>query len=187
MLAVSTSRTESSLVPRPGLILAAVCFAAFAINIDTTIVNVGLPSLVRELGAGTRDLQWIVDAYNLAFAALVLAGGSIGDRFGRRPALLVGLVGFAATSALGALCQTPGQLIAARFAMGAFAALIFPATLSVISNTFTERAPRAKAVGVWGAVTGLAVAVGPVTGGLLLGTFEWPSVFVVMVPVALLA
>src|SRR6059058_3650978 len=108
------------------LVLATVCLAAFAINLDTTIVNVALPDLSRQLGAGTRDLQWIVDAYNLAFAALVLAAGSLGDRFGRRPALLIGLIGFAASSAAGALCTTPGQLIAARFVMGAFAALIFP-------------------------------------------------------------
>src|SRR3954467_13387057 len=120
MLAVSTSTTESSLVQRPGLILAAVCFAAFAINIDTTIVNVALPSLTRQLGAGTRDLQWIVDAYTLTFAPLGPAAGSSGGRFGRRPALLVGLLGFAAASAVGAACSTPGQLIAARAAMGLF-------------------------------------------------------------------
>ena len=173
--------------PRPGLVLAAVCLAVFAINIDSTVVNVALPSLSRQLGAGTRDLQWIVDAYNLSFAALVLAAGSIGDRYGRRPALLVGLLGFAASSAAGALCTTPGALIATRFATGAFAALVFPTTLSVITNTFPDRAARAKAVGAWGAVTGLGVAVGPVTGGLLLTGFSWPSVFVGLVPVALLA
>jgi EmrB/QacA subfamily drug resistance transporter len=191
MLMLSTSIRELSMprspAPRPGLILAAVCLAAFAINIDTTIVNVALPSLTRELGAGTRDLQWIVDGYNLAFAALVLAAGNIGDRYGRRPALLVGLIGFAVASGVGALCGSPGELIAARVAMGAFAALIFPTTLSVITNTFTDRAARAKAVGVWGAVTGLGVAVGPVTGGLLLINFSWPSVFVALVPIALLA
>ena len=172
---------------RPGLILAAVCLAAFAINIDTTIVNVALPSLTRELGAGTRDLQWIVDGYNLAFAALVLAAGSLGDRYGRRPALIAGLLGFAVASAAGALCTSPTELIGARVAMGACAALIFPTTLSVITNTYTERSERAKAVGVWGAVTGLGVAIGPVTGGLLLTGFSWPSVFVALIPVALLA
>lgn len=170
-----------------GLVLAAVCLAAFAINIDTTIVNVALPSLTRQLGAGTRDLQWIVDGYNLSFAALVLAAGSLGDRFGRRPALLVGLLGFAAASAAGALCSSPGQLIVARFVMGAFAALIFPTTLAVITNTFRDRRERAKAVGAWGAVTGLGVATGPVTGGLLLSLWSWPSVFVALVPVSLLA
>ncbi len=183
------ARNASLVAPakRRWTILAAVCLAAFAINIDTTIVNVALPSLTRELGASTRDLQWIVDAYNLAFAALVLAAGSLGDRFGRRPALLIGLLGFALASAIGALCTSPGELIAARFAMGTFAALIFPTTLSVITNTFADRTERAKAVGVWGAVTGLGVAVGPVTGGLLLAHFSWPSVFLALVPVALLA
>lgn len=179
--------TSDSRALRPGVILAAVCLAAFAINIDTTVVNVALPSLTRELGAGTRDLQWIVDGYNLAFASLVLAAGSLGDRYGRRPALIAGLLGFAAASAVGALCTTPGELIAARFAMGAFAALIFPTTLSVITNTFSERAARAKAVGVWGAVTGLGVAVGPLVGGLLLTRYQWPSVFVGLVPIALIA
>jgi EmrB/QacA subfamily drug resistance transporter len=172
---------------RRRLILAAVCLAAFAINVDTTIVNVALPSLTRQLGAGTRELQWIVDGYNLAFAALVLSAGSLGDRFGRRPALITGLVGFAAASVAAALCSSPGQLIAARFVMGAFAALIFPTTLAVISNTFPERSERAKAIGVWGAVTGLGVAIGPVSGGLLLSVFSWPSVFVALAPVALLA
>jgi len=172
---------------RRGPILAAVCLAAFAINIDTTIVNVSLPSLTRQLGATTRELQWIVDGYNLSFAALVLAAGSLGDRFGRRPALLAGLLGFAVASTAGALCSSPGQLIVARFAMGACAALIFPTTLAVITNTFPVRGDRAKAVGVWGAVTGLGVAVGPVTGGLLLTFFAWPSIFLALVPVSLLA
>ena len=178
---------KTSTPQRRGLILAAVCLAAFAINIDTTIVNVALPSLTRQLGAGTRDLQWIVDGYNLAFAALVLAAGSLGDRFGRRPALITGLLGFALASGAGALASNPGQLIGARVVMGAFAALIFPTTLSVITNTFPDRAERAKAVGVWGAVTGLGVAAGPVAGGALLTQFSWPSVFVALVPVSLLA
>src|SRR3954451_18920233 len=115
-------------------VLVTVCLAAFAINLDTTIVNVAVPDLGRELAATTRDLQWIVDGYNLAFAALVLAAGSIGDRFGRRPVLLIGLLGFAAASGVGALCTSAGALVAVRFVMGAFAALIFPTTLSIITN-----------------------------------------------------
>nr|WP_218835784.1 MFS transporter [Streptomyces sp. TLI_235] len=169
------------------LVLATVCLAAFAINLDTTIVNVALPDLSKELDATTRDLQWVGDGYNLAFAALVLTAGSLGDRFGRRPALLWGLGGFAATSALGSAVGSPGWLVAVRFAMGACAATIFPTTLSIITNTFPDRRSRAKAVGVWGAVTGLGVAVGPVVGGLLLAHFGWPSVFLALVPVALLA
>jgi len=174
-------------VPRRGAVLGAVCLAAFAINIDTTIVNVALPSLSRELGAGTTDLQWIVAGYSLSFSALVLAAGSLGDRYGRRPALLAGLLGFAAASGVGALCSTPGQLIAVRFVMGLFAALIFPTTLSVITNTYADRKERAGAVGAWGAVGGLGVAVGPVAGGLLLTQFSWPSVFIALVPVSIAA
>ncbi|WP_073922381.1 MFS transporter [Streptomyces sp. CB03911] len=177
-----------ALTPRRRLlVLATVCLAAFAINLDTTIVNVALPELSRELDATTRELQWVVDGYNLAFAALVLTAGSLGDRFGRRPALLWGLGGFAATSVLGSVAGSPGWLVAVRFAMGACAATIFPTTLSIITNTFPDRRSRAKAVGVWGAVTGLGVAVGPVAGGLLLAHFGWPSVFLALVPVALLA
>ncbi len=171
---------------RRGLVLATVCLAVFAINLDVTIVNVALPDLGRELNASTKDLQWIVDGYNLAFAALVLAAGSLGDRFGRRPALLVGLVGFAAASGVGAAVGSPAALIAVRFVMGAFAAMIYPTTLSVINNVFPDRAERAKAIGLWGAVTGLGVAFGPVTGGFLLAHFSWPSVFIALVPVALL-
>ena len=169
------------------LVLATVCLAAFAINLDTTIVNVALPDLGRQLGATTRDLQWIVDGYNLAFAALVLTAGSLGDRFGRRPALLIGLGGFAVSSAVGAAMTSAAALVAVRFVMGASAAVIFPTTLSIITNAFPDRRERAKAIGVWGAVTGLGVAVGPVTGGVLLAHFGWPSVFVALVPVALVA
>jgi EmrB/QacA subfamily drug resistance transporter len=169
------------------LVLATVCLAAFAINLDTTIVNVALPDLGRQLGATTRDLQWIVDGYNLAFAALVLTAGSLGDRFGRRPALLVGLACFAVSSGVGAVVGSASTLVAVRLVMGASAAIIFPTTLSIITNAFPDRGERAKAIGVWGAVTGLGVAVGPVTGGLLLSHFGWPSVFVALVPVAVLA
>jgi EmrB/QacA subfamily drug resistance transporter len=169
------------------LVLATVCLAAFAINLDTTIVNVALPDLGRQLTATTRDLQWIVDGYNLAFAALVLTAGSLGDRFGRRPALLVGLASFALFSGIGVVVGSASALVVVRFLMGASAAVIFPTTLSIIANAFPDRRDRAKAIGVWGAVTGLGVAVGPLTGGLLLAHFGWPSVFVALVPVAVLA
>jgi EmrB/QacA subfamily drug resistance transporter len=166
-------------------VLLTVCAAVLAINLDTTIVNVALPSISDDLDAGTRQLQWIVDGYNLAFAAFVLAAGSLSDRYGRRPALILGLVGFAAASTVGALVSSAEALIAARVAMGMAAAVIFPTTLSIISNTFRERRERAAALGIWGAVVGLGVAAGPVTGGVLLEHFYWGSVFWALVPLAL--
>lgn len=170
---------------RRGGILVAVYVAVLAINLDVTIVNVALPSIATELTASTRALQWIVDGYTLAFAALVLAAGSLSDRYGRRPALLIGLLGFAATSAAGAWADSTGALIAARFGMGVFAAVIFPTTLSIITNAFPDRRQRAAALGGWGAVVGIGVAAGPVTGGFLLEHFYWGSVFWALVPLAL--
>jgi EmrB/QacA subfamily drug resistance transporter len=178
---------RSDTMNRKAGVLAAVYIAVLAINLDVTIVNVALPSIATELHADTRGLQWVVDGYNLTFAALVLAAGSLSDRYGRRPALLIGLLGFAVTSALGALATSTGALVAARFSMGVFAALIFPTTLSIITNTFADRRQRALALGGWGAVVGVGVAAGPVTGGLLLEHFSWSSVFWALVPLALLA
>src|ERR687886_1015103 len=169
------------------LILFSLLLASFAINLDTTIVNVALPSLVRELHASTSELQWIVDAYSLVFAALLLAAGSLSDRVGRKGVLLVGLGVFGLASAAGGLTDTPGQLIVARSVMGLGAALIFPATLSLISNVFVERAERARAIGLWGASAGVAIALGPIVGGWLLEHFSWTSIFFAMAPVALLA
>jgi EmrB/QacA subfamily drug resistance transporter len=180
-------RFQRDTVNRKAGVLAAVYAAVLAINLDVTIVNVALPSIATELHADTRGLQWVVDGYNLTFAALVLAAGSLSDRYGRRPALLIGLLGFAVTSTIGALANSTGALIAARFSMGAFAALIFPTTLSIITNTFSDRRQRAAALGGWGAVVGAGVAAGPVTGGLLLEHFSWSSVFWALVPLALLA
>src|SRR3989442_10359497 len=160
------------------------CLAALIINIDVTIVNVALPSLVRQLGATTTSLQWVVDAYNLVFAALILAAGSLSDRIGRKGVLLAGLGVFAAGSLAGSFCRTPHELIAARALMGIGAAGIFPSTLSLLANVFTERKERAKAIGLWGATAGVGVATGPIVGGWLLGHFWWGSVFLFMAPVA---
>jgi len=167
-------------------VLAVLCLCVIAIYMDAMIVNLALPSLVRDLGASTSALQWIVDAYALTFAALVLAAGSLGDRFGRRNTLLLGLLIFTVSSGLGALCTDTGQLIAARAVMGLGAALIFPSTLSILTNVFTERAQRAGAIAVWGAVSGIGVVLGPIVGGLLLEYFWWGSVFVVVVPIGVL-
>ena len=178
---------DASPPSRPGAVLAVMCLAVFAVNVDTTIVNVTLPTLVAELGATTRDLQWIVDSYLLVFAALVLAGGSLSDRLGRRAVLVAGLVVFGLGNAVAAFADTPGQLIAARAFTGIGAAAVFPTTLSILTQVFRERAARARAIGLWGASTGLAVAFGPITGGALLEGFWWGSTFLVKLPIALLA
>ena len=172
---------------RPALILVVVLLAALAINVETTVVNVALPTLNTALGSSTRGLQWIVDAYNLAFAALVLAGGTVGDRFGRRRILVLGLLLFAASSVAAAYCSATGPLIAARFAMGASSALIYPTTLAIITDTFRDRNQRAAAIGAWGAVSGLGVAIGPILGGALLQAFWWGSLFLALAPAAVIA
>jgi EmrB/QacA subfamily drug resistance transporter len=171
---------------RKGTALAALLVAAFVINLDTTIVNVALPTLVRELHASNSQLQWIVDAYNLVFAALLLVSGSLSDRVGRKGMLLAGLAVLGVASIAGGLTATPGQLIVARCFMGLGAAMVFPATLSLISNIFTGRAERAQAIGLWGATAGVAVALGPIVGGWLLQGFSWSSIFFAMAPVAAL-
>jgi EmrB/QacA subfamily drug resistance transporter len=166
------------------VILLSLCLAAFTISVDVTIVNVALPTLVRRLDATNTDLQWVVDAYNLAFAALVLAAGSLSDRLGRKGALLVGLLVFAASSLAGAFSANAGDLIAARAVMGIGAALMFPSTLSLLVNVFTERRERARAIGLWGATTGVGIAVGPIVGGWLLERFWWGSIFCLLAGVA---
>jgi EmrB/QacA subfamily drug resistance transporter len=166
------------------LILGALLFAAFLVNLDTTLVNVALPALVRELNATTTQLQWVVDAYNLVFAALLLTFGALSDRFGRKGMLLAGLAVVGTASLAGGFTTTAAELIAARAVMGLGAAMTFPATLSLISNVFTERRERARAIGLWGAVGGVAIATGPIAGGWLLEHFTWVSIFIVMGPIA---
>ncbi len=168
-------------------ILAVLCLSLFLAVVDNTIVNVALPTLSRSLNAGTSELQWIVDAYSLVFAALLLVGGSLGDRFGRKGALQVGLLWFAACSTVAAFTTSSTQLIAARAMMGIGAALIFPATLAILTNVFRDPSERAKAIGAWSGVVGLAVALGPISGGILLRHFSWGSIFLVNVPVAVVA
>jgi EmrB/QacA subfamily drug resistance transporter len=169
------------------LILPSLLLAAFAINLDTTIVNVALPTLVRQLHASNSQLQWVVDAYNLVFAALLLAAGSLSDRFGRKGMLLAGLAVFGVASAVGGLTTSSGQLIVARCFMGLGAAMVFPSTLSLIANIFTGRVERARAIGLWGATAGAAIALGPIVGGWLLQQFDWTSIFFAMTPVAAVA
>jgi len=166
------------------MILVALLLAAFLVNLDTTLVNVALPAMVRELHATTTQLQWVVDAYNLVFAALLLTFGSLSDRFGRKGMLLAGLAVVGAASLAGGFTTSPAQLIAARAVMGLGAAMTFPATLSLISNVFTERRERARAIGLWGAIAGVAIATGPVVGGWLLEHYSWAAIFIAMAPIA---
>ncbi len=172
---------------RKPLILISLLLAAFVINLDTTIVNVALPSLVRQLHASNSQLQWIVDAFNLVFAGSVLAAGSLSDRFGRKGMMLTGLTVFGVASLAGGLMDGTGELIAARAVMGMGAAMVFPSTLSLLTNLFTERGERAQAIGLWGAITGAAIALGPIVGGWLLEVSDWRSIFFAMAPLAALA
>jgi EmrB/QacA subfamily drug resistance transporter len=168
-------------------ILAVLCLSVLLVVVDNTIVNVALPTISRDLSASTDALQWVVDGYTLAFAGLLLIGGNLGDRLGRRRMLQAGLVLFALFSVGAALSRDSAELIAARAAMGAAAALVYPATLAILNNVFTVARERATAIGIWSGVSGLAVAIGPVSGGLLLRHFSWSSVFYVSVPVAAVA
>ena len=168
-------------------ILGVLCLSVLLVVVDNTIVNVALPTISRDLSASTEALQWVVDGYTLVFAGLLLVGGNLGDRLGRRRALQAGLALFAVFSVAAALSRSSGELIAARAAMGAAAALVYPATLAILNNAFTVARERATAIGIWSGVSGLAVAIGPVSGGLLLRHFSWSSVFYVSVPVAAVA
>ncbi|MCK9250477.1 MAG: MFS transporter [Solirubrobacteraceae bacterium] len=183
----SATRSSSAFSGPERVILAIVCVAVLVINLSTTIVNITLPRLTEDLGATTTDLLWIVDAFNLAFAALVLAAGTLSDRFGRRRLLVIGLVVFAVGSIGGATAANPTQLIAWRAIAGVGAAVIFPGTLSIISNVFTDRTRRAKAIGLWGAAAGVAIAVGPVVGGFLVEYVSWNSTLLFPGAVALVA
>ncbi|MEV6323286.1 MFS transporter [Nocardia sp. NPDC051787] len=169
------------------LALAVICLAELLVVLDNTIVNVALPSLGVELSTGISGLQWVVDAYTLSFAGLLLAFGNLGDRYGRRRVMMIGLIGVAVMSVGGALSNSMGAVIAARAAMGVFAAAVFPATLALIINIFTDRRERALAVGAWTAMAGFAIAIGPISGGWLLEHFTWHAVFWINVPAALIA
>jgi EmrB/QacA subfamily drug resistance transporter len=166
--------------------LGVLCLSLVLIGLDATVLNVALPTIQRTFDASASDLQWMVDAYVLVFAGLLLTMGALGDRFGRARALQVGLIVFTISS-LGATFATEvSHLIVARIAMGVGGALIMPSTLSIIANVFPP-AERARAITIWAGVSGLGVGLGPLIGGLLIENFEWSAVFLINVPVALLA
>jgi EmrB/QacA subfamily drug resistance transporter len=168
-------------------ILAILCLVVIIVVIDNTIVNVALPVLSRDLHASNSSLQWIVDAYSLPFAGLLLAGGGLSDRLGRKRVMQTALVAFGAFSLLAAFSHSVPTLLVARALMGASAAFIFPATLSTLTIAFDDLSERAKAFGVWGAASGVAIAIGPVVGGLLLVHFWYGSIFLINAPLVLIA
>jgi EmrB/QacA subfamily drug resistance transporter len=171
---------------RRWVILAVLCFCLLVVSIDNTILNVALPTLVEELHASASQLQWIVDAYTLVFASLLLTAGTIGDKYGRRGALMIGLLVFGSGSAISAFAGSAEQLIVMRGIMGLGGAFIMPSTLSILTNVFPSE-ERGRAIGIWAGVSGLGVALGPLTGGFLLEHFWWGSVFLVNVPVVIVA
>ncbi len=172
---------------RPGLGLAVLCLGVIMIVADNTIVNVALPTLVRELGASTRDLQWIVDSYVLSFAAFLLPLGSIGDRWGRKRNFLVGVLAFSVCSAGAAFAGTVSLLITWRVGMGIAAAAIYPSTLALVSELYPDPQKRKGAIAAWAAASGVAVVIGPIAGGWLVERFWWGSMFLVNVPLGIIA
>src|SRR5579875_1616020 len=174
-------------VPSRGLALAVLCLSLLIVTLDNTVLNVVLPVLVRDLAATTTQLQWIVDAYVLVFAGLLLVCGSAADRVGRKWTYLAGLAVFAAGSAAAAFSGHTAALIAARAGMGIGGALIMPSTLSIITAMYPDGAARHRAIGIWAGTSGAGVALGPIIGGLLLARFWWGSVFLINLPIAAIA
>src|SRR5664279_462240 len=166
---------------RRWMTLVVLCLSLLVIVLDNSILNVALPTLAKVksaggLGASESSLQWIVDAYTLVFAGLLLTAGSLGDRFGRYGALAIGLTIFGTGSALAASSSSTTTLISFRSLMGVGGALIMPATLSIITNVFTDPKERGRAIGVWAGISAIGIGVGPVTGGFLLNHFWWGSI-----------
>ena len=172
---------------RRTLMLAICCLSLFMVGLDNTIVNVGLPSIGRDLHAGVAGLQWTVAAYTITLAALLMFSGALADRIGRRTIFQVGLSLFILGSWLCSLAPGLGWLIAFRILQGAGGSMLNPAALGIITNTFTGPAERARAIGVWDGVFGLSMALGPVLGGVLVGVVGWRGIFWVNIPVGLAA
>jgi EmrB/QacA subfamily drug resistance transporter len=163
--------------------LGAMCFALFMVMLDNTVVNVALPSIQRDLHAQISELEWVINGYTLTFAVLIATGGRLGDIFGRRLMFLMGVIIFALTSATAGLAQDTTMLIASRAVQGIGAALMMPATLSIITHAFPA-SERGKAIGTWAGVSALALSIGPVVGGFLTEYVSWRAIFFINLPVA---
>jgi EmrB/QacA subfamily drug resistance transporter len=168
-------------------ILAICCTSLFIVGLDVTVVNVALPSIGRELGAGISGLQWTVDAYTVVLASLLMFSGSMADRFGRKRTFVLGLSVFSAGSLACSLAPSVGLLVAARVLQAVGGSMLNPVAMSIITNTFTNPRERAQAVGVWGAVFGISLALGPIVGGAAVSSIGWRSIFWVNIPVGLAA
>jgi EmrB/QacA subfamily drug resistance transporter len=172
---------------RRSVVLATCCLGVFMAGIDVTIVNVALPSIQGALRASVSGLQWTIDAYTLVIACLLMLSGALADRFGRRRVFQIGLAAFSLGSLLCSLAPSLGCLIAFRGLQAIGGSMLNPVAMSIIANTFTDRAGRAKAIGMWGSVAGLSLASGPVLGGVLVSAIGWRSIFWINVPVGLIA
>ncbi|MFC4529717.1 MFS transporter [Sphaerisporangium dianthi] len=172
--------------PRRWWILGVLCVSLLVLVVDNTVLNLAIPSLIRDLGASPADVQWIIDAYVLAFAGLLLTAGSLSDRYGRRRFLIIGLVAFGVASLIATLVQEPWQLIGARALMGVGGSFLMPSTLSILITVFDE-SERRKAFAAWSAVAMVGVIAGPTLGGFLLEHYWWGSVFLLNVPIAAVA
>ena len=171
----------------PHAMLALICAAAFIVYLDTSITPVAVPAIRAEFAAGVTAGQWLLDSYTLAFACLLLTAGSLGDRFGRKTVLIAGSAGFALCSVACAAAPSATVLIAARAGQGAFAAAVVPLSLAVTSEVFTDPKAKARAIGIWGGIAGIAVALGPLLGGLLVELAGWRSMFWINLPIGLVA
>ena len=184
MNATMTEQINEKAYRRRWAILVVLCVSLLIIVLDNSILNVAIPTLIRELNASNSQVQWMVDSYTLVFAGLLLTMGALGDRYGRRGALQMGYLLFGLGSLASAFANSADQLIATRAFMGIGGALIMPATLSIITNVFPPQ-ERGKAIGVWAGTAGIGVALGPLTGGFLLAHFYWGSIFLVNIPIVI--
>ena len=185
-MSAQTPPDDSTLDPRRWLVLAVMSVGTLIVFVDSTVINTALPNIATKLSATTSQLQWVVDSYILVLAGLLLLGGTVGDRFGRRRWMSVGLLLFGAGSVLGGFSSNIGTLIAARGVQGLGAALVLPATLSIVTNTF-QREERAKAIAIWTAVGGLGVGIGPAVGGYLVEHWDYAAAFWIHIPILALA